>query len=436
MDEIIATLNTLSPLLTPRTLKQLTVIVEAMLAMTGRVTMPGLSRWTEKGGSYRTVQRFFKGQADWAKLRWQLIKQHVAPAKGTYLLAGDEVIVTKSGKETHGLGMFFSSIYDKVLPGLCFLNLSLVHVETRTAYPLTTEQLVRRDVQRSAPKAVKEKNKTAGRPKGSADKNKKDVELSPFQAQLQGCIRSALALIGLDLAIVYFVYDGALGNNAGLQAVKQAGLHLISKLRHDSTLYFPYDGEYSGKGRRRKYGGRLTLETLTDGHLKSESVKKAVRTRIYQVQAWHKNFPELLNVVIIVKTNLKTGKTAKVLLFSDDLTLTSETLTDYYSLRFQIEFNFRDAKQYWGLEDFMNVKETPVKNAANFSLFMVTFSQILSAKIGGINRGSMLDLKTVFRARKYTRRIINSLGKNAEEFLMDDRIFQAAEIGRIHAKAA
>jgi len=40
-----------------------------------------------------------------------------------------------------------------------------------------------------------------------------------------------------------------------------------------------------------------------------------------------------------------------VLLFSDDLTLASETLIDYYSLRFQIEFNFRDAKQYWGLED-------------------------------------------------------------------------------------
>ena len=83
----------------------------------------------------------------------------------------------------------------------------------------------------------------------------------------------------------------------------------------------------------------------------------------------------------------------------------------------------------------MNIKETPVKNAANFSLFMVTFSQILSSKIEGINKGSMLDLKTVFRAQKYTRRVINSLGKNAEEFLMDDKIFQAAEIGRIHTKA-
>jgi hypothetical protein len=67
---------------------------------------------------------------------------------------------------------------------------------------------------------------------------------------------------------------------------------------------------------------------------------------------------------------------------------------------------------------------------------MVTFSQVLSAKMEDIDRGSMLDLKTVFRARKYTRRIINPLGKTGEAFLIDDRIFQAAEIGRIHAKAA
>ena len=313
--------------------------------------------------------------------------------------------------------------------------MSLLSVETRTAYPLITEQLVRGDVQKSAPKAVMPK-KNPGRPKGSVNKNKKEVTLSPFQIQLQGCIRAALTLIGLDVDVIYFVYDGALGNNAGLQAIKQAGLHLICKLRCDSTLYFPYPGEYSGKGKPRKYGEKLTLETLTLEHLKEELIEKGIRTRVYQVQVWHKNFPELLNVVIIVKTNLTTGRTGKVLLFSDDLALASETVIDYYSLRFQIEFNFRDAKQYWGLEDFMNIKETQVGNAANFSLFMVTFSQILSTKMEGINRGSMLDLKTIFRARKYTRRIINSLGKNAEDFLIDDSIFQAAEIGRIHAKAA
>ena len=54
-----------------------------------------------------------------------------------------------------------------------------------------------------------------------------------------------------------------------------------------------------------------------------------------------------------------------------------DKIIKFYSLRFQIEFNFRDAKQYWGLEDFMNVKETAVTNAANLSFFMVNLSYAL-----------------------------------------------------------
>ncbi len=154
----------------------MTLIIDALLSMMGRVTMLGLSRWTEKGGSYRIVQRFFKEKIDWPMLRWQLIKQQVQKT-------------------------------------ICFLNLSLLSVETRTAYPLITEQLVRGDIQKSAPKAVMPKNPKPGRPKGSVNKNKKDVTLSPFQIQLQGCIRAALTLIRLDVDVRYFVYDGALGNN-------------------------------------------------------------------------------------------------------------------------------------------------------------------------------------------------------------------------------
>jgi putative transposase len=63
-----------------RTLNQLPLIVEAVLAMTS-VTMPGLSRWAEKGGSYRTVQRFFGEKIEWPMLRWQLVKQYLTGAK-------------------------------------------------------------------------------------------------------------------------------------------------------------------------------------------------------------------------------------------------------------------------------------------------------------------------------------------------------------------
>jgi len=84
----------------------------------------------------------------------------------------------------------------------------------------------------------------------------------------------------------------------------------------------------------------------------------------------------------------------------------------------------------------MNIKQAQVENMANFSLFMVTFSQLLLARMNTIESGSMLDLKTVFRARKYTRRIINALGIKSEGFLMNNPIFQSAELGRIHAEVA
>ena len=79
----------------------------------------------------------------------------------------------------------------------------------------------------------------------------------------------------------------------------------------------------------------------------------------------------------IVKTNLKTQAQAHVLLFSSDLALPFDKLIDYYCLRFQLEFNFRDAKQYWGLEDFMTTTPTAVTNAANLSLFMVNLVERL-----------------------------------------------------------
>ncbi len=116
MPEIIAILEVLSPSLSRKTLKHLLLIVESVLSMTGRVTMLSMSRWTEKGGSYRTVQRFFKEEHQWAKLRWLLIKNHlIETCLGTWILIGDKVVITKSGKKTHGLARFFSSIQNQAV---------------------------------------------------------------------------------------------------------------------------------------------------------------------------------------------------------------------------------------------------------------------------------------------------------------------------------
>ena len=122
-----------------------------------------------------------------------------------------------------------------------------------------------------------------------------------------------------------------------------------------------------------------------------------------------------------------------MILFSSDLTLAYATLIDYYSLRFQIEFTFRDAKQYWGREDFMTVSATGVSNAANLSLFMVTLTHILLEAVRQTDpQCSVLDLKARYRGAKYGRELLKLLPETPDEDLTARLLAQVAQLGRIH----
>ena len=431
MPDIMVVLGCLSQCLEATVLRQLCCVSEAMLSMTGRVTMRGLSRWTNQGGSYRTVQRFFYTPMNWLTLQWMLIRHHLLDAGDTVLAAGDHVVVTKAGKKTYGLDRFFSSLYGKAVPGLCFLSLSLISVKHRTSYPALTEQVDK------APGAHKPPTqKTAGqrgRPPGSKNRNRRAVDLSPSLRFIQHQLARLLQQIGTHLQGVYFLFDGEFGHNDALQMVRQLGLHLVSKLRYNSALYLPYEGPYSGRGPRRKYGKKLDYRKLPATHLQVTSIEDKIKTDIYQMSAWHKTFADLLNMVVIVKTNLKTHKTAHVVLFSSDVTLSYALLIDYYRLRFQLEFNFRDAKQYWGLEDFMSVKERSVYNSANLAMCMVNVSHALIRPMRTQwPELSVNDLKAWFRGRKYVVETLKLLPETPDAIFIDQVVSQMAVLGRVN----
>jgi putative transposase len=442
MVDIVALFQCLQPHVTATTVRQCSRIAWAMLVMTGRVTMLGISRWAGKGGSYRTIQRFFAQALPWAILFWVFFRQHVYRPNDVYLLVGDEVVATKAGKLTHGLDRFFSSLYGKPVPGLAFFTFSLVSTQQRRSFPIRVEQVVRSDAEKAASKAKAAAKKVKapsaqrrpGRPKGSKNKPKADGTLTPELGRIAGWLDALLHLIAGVIPLTYLVLDGHFGNHHALQMARQSHLHLISKLRYDAALYFPYTGPYAGRGPRRKYGRKVDYDALPPHYLKATTVEGHIQTRMYQMQLLHKEFTQPLNVVIIAKTNLRTQARAHVVLFSSDLDLASTALVDYYSLRFQIEFNFRDAKQYWGLEDFMNVTPTGVTNAANLSLFMVNVAYRLRAD--GHPRDpdySVLDLKADCRAYKYVEETIKMLPEKPEPVLFAKILNQVAGLGRIHA---
>jgi putative transposase len=429
MFEILPLLYCLSSHITETTTRQMSMIITAMLAMSGRMTMLGISRWAGKGGSYRTVQRFFATQLPWARLFWEFFRHHCWRVQDSYLLAGDEVVVSKAGKETHGLGRFFSSLYDQPISGLAFFNLSLVSIEQRKAFPLRLEQVI---VNPIAPKEILQPSvpkQKRGRPKGTKNKDKTQVTLTPELLRIKGMLIALLTLLKGLIPLSYLVLDGHFGNNNALQMSQQVGLFLISKLRYDSELYLPY----SGVDKKRKYGDRLNPRQMDNSYLVQSSIEDGVRTDVYQVQALHQKFAQPLNIVILLKTKLNTQAQAHVILFSNHLELSCHKLIDYYALRFQIEFNFRDAKQFWGLEDFMQTSEVGVTNAANLSLFMVNLSHRLLQDFRHPNQElSILDLKAGFRGFKYVQEVLKLLPQKTDPILLASIFAKVANLGAIH----
>ena len=438
MPEIIALFTVFIPHLSATTHRQFCQVVFALLAMTGRVTMLNISRWTSQGGSYRTIQRFFNTVIPWATICAMFFRRHLFDRESAYILAGDETIVAKSGDRTYGLSRFFSSLYGRCVPGLAFFAVSLVSVKQRCSYPMLMEPIVRQPASLEPRCEVAERQKPSvkrkrGRPKGSRNHNKTEVVFSETLKHLQTMLKKVLAEIGDLIPLRYFVCDGYFGHNAALQMTQQCRLHLISKLRRDAALYFPPTTPYTGCGRPRIYGERLNPEDIDSKYRGSTQTQANITTEVYQMRCGHKHFAEPLNVVCILKTHLQTQHKSHVLLFSSDLDVDAETIIDYYSLRFQIEFNFRDAKQYWGLDDFMNVKEIPVNNAANLSMFMVNVAAKLTAAFRSEQTGfRVLDLKARYRGLKYLHETLKILPQKPEGIVIEKIAEHLGTIGAIH----
>ncbi len=185
--DILALLACLPPAVPATTLRQLRHIVQALLTMTGRVTMTGLARWTDTGGSYRTVQRFFATPIPWASVFWLFFRQHLCAPAEVYLLVGDEIVVTKAGKQTYGLDRFFAGLFQQVVPGVAFFSLALVSTTTRRAFPLRLEQVVRTAEEKAASQAKTAAKKAPppaacgkpGRPKAAATSPKRRPPCRP-----------------------------------------------------------------------------------------------------------------------------------------------------------------------------------------------------------------------------------------------------------------
>jgi putative transposase len=437
MPEILALLQNIASVVSATILQQMSHVIYGMLISNGRITMLEISRWTESGGSYRTIQRLYHKPLLWLQIQWIFFTSQVQKSEHEYILAGDEVVFGKAGAETYGIGRFFSSLQNRVIRALSFFVFSVIDVKERRSYPIQAVQMVKekeaQQKKETAKKSGADKKRPLGRPKGSKNKKNEKPSLSAELLRIQPVLQAFLVIVKGVLAVRYLVMDGHFGNYPSAWMVLQTGLQFVSKLRQDAAVYEPFTGKYCGTGRPSKYGDKVNVREMKKKYLKSDQKENGIRTQIYQVMLLNKEFAFPINVVVILKTNISTHKQAHIILFSTDLELSYEKLFDYYTLRFQIEFNFRDAKQYWGLDDFMNVKQQAVTNAANLSFFMVNFSSVLLRRFRESNpEFGILDLKSYYRGCRYVSETIKLLPQRPDGILLTEIFEHIARLGMVH----
>lgn len=249
--------------------------------------------------------------------------------------------------------------------------------------------------------------------------------------QLEKCV---IALKD-KVSIAHIVADSYYGNLSFINICNDLGLLLISKLQNNAAIYYKYQGKYSGFGRPKIYGDKVDFKNIDKKYLVDDYLKDDIYTTIYQIPAIHKQFKKEINTIIMIKKNIKTEKFAHSIFFSTDLNLSFDCIIKYYSARFQIEFNFRDAKEFFGLEDFMNTTQISVHNAVNLSFFMVNLSHILLKSFRHDQQNPFLSIRDLISAHKaqtyvsHTFKLINKLHPN---FLVPISYQDITSLGRIN----
>ncbi len=145
-------------------------------------------------------------------------------------------------------------------------------------------------------------------------------------------------------------------------------------MRKDADLKYLFKGTKSnGPGRAKKYDGKIKVNKIDKRRF--DLVHYDDDIKIYQIICWSVRLKRKINLAYV--EFLKEGKPTDryAMYFSTDLQLAGFSIYFFYKARFQIEFLFRDAKQYTGLTNCQSRNENKLHYHFNNGKF-TNFSPI------------------------------------------------------------
>lgn len=356
--------------------KFLDTLFATLLALRGHVTFRNLSRYCDY--SERTIQRQFRTSFDWVQFH-RLTLQSVWGEADEWIEVQDASFVPKSGKQTAGLGSFFNGCAGRPERGLELSTLALVNV--------TRGYAVTRHVAQTPP----------------GTKATQDDSRLTWYAQQVLAQRTTL-----PPQVKYLVVDGAYAKRPYLDAVVCDGRHVITKLRRDADCYFLHTAARlpGQKGRSRKYDGKVNWQDLSRFTCVG-TLPEDAHVTVYTAGVWHKSLGRKVRLVVLV--NRKDPKKPRtVVLATTDVDLDAQTLVRYYQARFQIEFLFRDAKQFTGLSDCQARDAAALDFHFNASLATLNLVRVSEVQAAGAQALPVFSVAS-WKQRNFNERLVETI---------------------------
>jgi hypothetical protein len=348
--------------------KFLAALFTTILALRGHVNFRNLSRYWDY--SERTLARQFRTTFDWPDFHQRVLNTALNP-QADLISAQDASFIPKTGKQTFGLGHFFNGGTSRAERGLEISTLAVVDVTRRCAFTLAVAQT------------------PPGEAKAARTPAAEETRVDFYKQQLRDQRQR------LPERIKYHCVDGYFAKKKYLDEVVDLKLHPITKLRSDANCRFLYAGPHpKRRGPRRKYAGKVNFQDLHRFEPLGPLAEHA-HVQLYTARLWHVSLKRLLRVVVLV--NRKESRKARYsVLASTDLALEGRKLVEYYGARFQIEFLFRDSKQFTGLTDCQARAKTALDfhfNAALATLNLVRAEEMLASPDSSAQVFSMSSYK-------------------------------------------
>lgn len=344
--------------------KFLVTLFSTILVVCGKVNFTNLSRYSQI--SERSYRRQFQRSFNFIKGNANLIEQAI-PATARQIIATDCSFVPKSGKATYGIEYFYNGSAGRAEKGLEISLIAIVDVDAKQGYALSVQQT--------------QPAKTIG------ETTRIDYYLEQLQVTYPYLPQSAR----------YVVSDGFYSKIKWVNGVTALKLDVISKLRCDADLRYVYTGAQKPRGRHRKYDGKVDLTDVSRMTLVRELEPKLF---LYTVVVWSLSLKRKVRLAYLIDCR-DPKRIGRVLLFSTDLEIDVSDILDFYKARFQIEFIFRDAKQFTGLTDCQVRDFTKLDFHFNASLSALNLAKFDAVQL------HQSDKPFVFSMASYKRQALN-----------------------------